>query len=316
MVFSQINNLKNWENWSTSKKYSSFLNYSDQTSDENSYFTWEIEDLDSSGKIQNKSIKHYANIEQEAFSKKLFGKTNYKISWNLNEEKEKTIVSVKIKGKLDFWAKALNLITQENNKENLEQEVTSSLNNLKEYVYQKMQVYAIHVDGIKNTAEKSFIYTSLASENNPQEIISKREIQLQKLRDFSKKYNLKSADSTFIVFNKIDKKHQTVILSFCQPIKNINKLEEKETHEDIFIGSIESQKTIKSTLKGDYKNIPKLWEATKTYMVENSLKQDSSAQAYEIHKITEKDSKNPADWVTELYIPIQEKEKSIQTIRK
>ncbi len=221
------------------------------------------------------------------------------------------MITLKVKGKLDFWTKTLQLINQEDPVENLTHEIEKNIDFLKDYISEKMKVYSINIDGIKNEKEKTFIYTTLASKNNPELITAKRKIEFEKLLLFIEEQHLSADGPAFIIFNKIDKNQGNVIISFCQPIKITDDFKINEEENEVFIGKLENQKVIKSTLKGDYKNIPKLWEATKTYMIENRLKQDSTLQTYEVHKTTEENSKNPADWITELYIPLQEKETEV-----
>ena len=64
-------------------------------------------------------------------------------------------------------------------------------------------------------------------------------------------------------------------------------------------------KTLKTQLIGDYKYLNTAWKETNTYLAENNLKLSDSVFKMESYIKTPHDSKNPADWVTEIFIAVE-----------
>jgi effector-binding domain-containing protein len=74
---------------------------------------------------------------------------------------------------------------------------------------------------------------------------------------------------------------------------------------DISIGYIPKTKALKTTLLGNYTNLSKAWETTMNHISENGLVQ-SNLKPFEIYTNDPGNFPNPADWKTEIYIPLQE----------
>ena len=73
----------------------------------------------------------------------------------------------------------------------------------------------------------------------------------------------------------------------------------------ILCGFMPSQKVVKTTLKGDYKNLKDAWGAANAYLEENSLEKMETSKDFEVYRTDPSADPNPANWVTEIYIPIK-----------
>src|SRR5699024_1872024 len=124
----------------------------------------------------------------------------------------------------------------------------------------------INVDGVKTTADRDYIYTSESLKNEPETIAENQMEQTEKLRSFLENQNRKAKDSPFMIYNTIDRAHHNVIVSFALPIQINNDIALEDAAKNILMGTQERQRVLKGTLKGDYQNIPKLWEALNTYL--------------------------------------------------
>ncbi len=74
---------------------------------------------------------------------------------------------------------------------------------------------------------------------------------------------------------------------------------------NILNGYIEKTRAVKVTLKGDYTNLDEAWKAAMTYLKDNNLEQ-SDQHPFEIYLNDPGDTPNPANYLTEIYIPIKE----------
>jgi len=66
------------------------------------------------------------------------------------------------------------------------------------------------------------------------------------------------------------------------------------------------QRVVKTTLKGDYKNLEEAWDRAYQYLEQNNLRADEERQPFEVYKTDTVVVENPADLVTEIFIPIQD----------
>ena len=64
---------------------------------------------------------------------------------------------------------------------------------------------------------------------------------------------------------------------------------------------------VKVTLKGNYTNLKEAWNIANNYVKDNQL-EASEMSPFEIYVNDPGDLPNPADWMTEIYIPIKTQE--------
>lgn len=310
LVFQEINNLKNWEDWSDFKDGDWQLHYSEKTAGNDAFFTWENKKSNIAGELINTKVERSSLIQQKGNFEERIGNTSYRTNWELNKKGDTTYVHLELNGKLDFKAKAFRLFKGDSAQKNFDLRIQKNLNHLKEEVNKKMEVYSVNVVGAKTTVGRDFIYSSQSLKNNPETIAKNRLEQTEKLRSFLASQNQKAKGSPFMIYNTIDRAHQNVIVSFALPVQIDKDIAIEDAEQNILMGTQEGQRVIKGTLKGNYQNIPKLWEALNTYLKTNQLEQDRQNKPYEVYKVTRKETENPAEWITELYVPIKEREEA------
>ena len=74
---------------------------------------------------------------------------------------------------------------------------------------------------------------------------------------------------------------------------------------DILCGYMPKSKVLKTTLKGNYTNLAQAWKETMAYIYENEIVQ-SDLKPFEVYTNDPGMFPNPADWITEIYIPLAE----------
>ncbi|MEH6408761.1 MAG: GyrI-like domain-containing protein, partial [Leeuwenhoekiella sp.] len=73
----------------------------------------------------------------------------------------------------------------------------------------------------------------------------------------------------------------------------------------VLCGFMPAQTVLKTTLTGDYKNLKEAWDKTSTYLMQNDYEKSAESPQFEMYIITPAENPNPADWITELYLPIK-----------
>lgn len=305
LLFDQVDNLKNWENWLTREIGTAELSFPEKTKGENAHVEWKVKDHKISGKLTTVSVIQNSFIEQKAVAKGRIGKASYQLLWNFEEENDTTTVSLEVKGKHNFWGKARNLIQDDVNFINrLRTRTDLGLHRMRKKVLNEMKVYTVNIDGVKNAAPQSYLYISQASKNDPQSLWVIQQKALAVLHQSMSAQEVKPSSDPLMIYNTIDRENKNVIVSIGYPVEEENEYEDPENK--ILLGSLPAQKLVKGSLKGNYSNNGELWEAMVAYFKENELVLDDKSPIYEVLKITSEDSKNPADWLTELYFPIKE----------
>lgn len=57
-------------------------------------------------------------------------------------------------------------------------------------------------------------------------------------------------------------------------------------------------------MKGNYKHLPEAYTKGRQYMEENDLQADPNGKMFEVYVTDPEETPNPANWLTEIYIPI------------
>jgi predicted transcriptional regulator YdeE len=105
-----------------------------------------------------------------------------------------------------------------------------------------------------------------------------------------------------VIYNKWDENNSTAIYStgIFTPSLVITP-----TESNILNGMMPNQRVLKTTLKGDYKYLKQAWADAYSYLDEKGIEAAEDGQAFEVYKTTPQDTPNPANWITEIYIPLQ-----------
>ena len=62
---------------------------------------------------------------------------------------------------------------------------------------------------------------------------------------------------------------------------------------------------IKTTLNGRHTYLSKAWEETEKYIQNNGFVKSEEKSPFEVYVTALPEEKNPAKWVTEIYIPVE-----------
>ena len=65
-------------------------------------------------------------------------------------------------------------------------------------------------------------------------------------------------------------------------------------------------KAVKVILNGDYKNLEAAWAEGMKYIKDNNLEEAIGIPSLEAYPTNPVQVPNPADWITEIYIPVKE----------
>lgn len=307
IVFDKVNNFKTWENWSPWKTNDPNIvfNYAEKTSGEGASFSW---DGKRSGAITTTKVIPNKEIHQDFTFQSSTGKRNAEMIWNFEELGDSTKVGWTTKGEHTLIDKVFHSIKGSDFVATVHQMNREGLQNISEAVVADMKKYSINVDGVTQYGGGYYMYTTSVAKE--QEVGEKAASMMSMVENFISRNNLNVSGNPFILYNEKDPANNTVIFSTGFPIK------EKVITPDgspVVCGFMDPVSAVKVSLKGNYGNLHEASQKGLNYIRENSLQIDPSRKIFEVYAIGPQDDPNPANWLTEIYIPILSSEEPAES---
>ncbi|WP_421151116.1 SRPBCC family protein [Seonamhaeicola sp. NFXS20] len=297
VIYSNVIDFKNWEKWSSwvEANPEMKLTYGEKTRGVGGSYSWE--DKDGIGTMSTIETIPNTTITQEMqFAE--FPKSD--VSWEFKRTNDgATNVTWKISGKdLPFGFKAFATFTGGMDKQ-IGPHYERSLEKLDSIVQLRLKAFSINIDGITEYGGGFYMYkTTSATGTNISQIMGK---QYGEIKSYMAKNNIVANGMPFTIYNEMNTENGNIIMSNAIPIMSKVTV---ENGSEILCGYIPKTKALKTTLKGNYTNLPKAWEATMKHISENGLEM-SNIKPFEIYMNDPGNFPNPADWVTEIYIPLK-----------
>lgn len=298
VVFSKVNDYKSWESWGPLKKENPNLNYTfaEKTSGEGSSFSWSG---DSNGSMTTTKVIPNKEIEQNVVVKTPMGERNSIRYWNFDELDNSTKVTWGIKGEHSLVDKVYQSLKGSDFNSRMHSMNLTGLEGLAVEVVEDMKHYTINVDGVTQYGGGYYMYTTSVAKQN--ELDEKTKPMMNEVMGFVTRNKLNIAGNPFTLYNQIDDANNTVIFSTGVPVR-----EQVITPENspVVCGYMDPVSTVKTTLKGNYSHLAEAYTKAKQYMEKNSLQIDPDGKMFEVYITDSEKVPNPANWVTEVYIPI------------
>jgi effector-binding domain-containing protein len=166
-------------------------------------------------------------------------------------------------------------------------------------VAEEMKQYSINVDGVSQYGGGYYMYTTSVAKQG--ELDARTEAMMNQVMDFVTTNHLNMAGKPFTIYNEIDNANNTFIFSTAIPVK-----EKVITPEGspVVCGFMEPVSAVKISLKGNYEHLPEAYNKGNQYIDKNRLLKDPNGKMFEVYITDPKETANPANWLTEVYIPI------------
>lgn len=309
MLFDEVNDYKNWEEWGpwAAKHPNMILEYPEKTSGEGAGYSWKTDKMN--GSIKTTAVLPGKSIEQEMVFDTPFGPSKSKVYWKFealenlpNDKTGGTKVTWGMKGEQNFWEKAYQLTQDKTPAEMVRPMLKTGLKNLAETVKKAMEVYEISVNGVTQHSGGFYMYMTTASKNSGKALGAKMAKMLPQVFLYMQQNNIAMTGAPMTVYNNIDEQNGTVIISSGIPTSSrvITPAE-----SEVLCGFLPSQKVVKITLKGNYDHLSEAWAAGKKFISESRYELNKNANPFEVYVTDPKEVPNPAEWITEIYFPIK-----------
>ncbi len=301
ILYDNVIDLKNWETWSPwiKKEPSTVITLGEQTKGVNGTYSWIDKNGAGTMKIteatNNKSIKQNMQFGEFPASE---------ITWDFTPNTDgSTIVTWNISGEnLPFGFKAYTAFSGAMD-EQVGPDFERGLEKLDSIAVNSMKVYNIKINGITEYGGGFFIYkTTSATSSNISKIMAK---QYSKLMSYMAQNNIVASGMPFTIYNEMNPENGNVIMSNAIPVINKINFINLTENNDILCGYMAKTRVLKTTLKGNYTNLPEAWKKSMSYITKNNLI-PSDIKPFEIYTNNPRNIPNPANWLTEIYIPLKD----------
>jgi len=177
-----------------------------------------------------------------------------------------------------------------------------SLDQLNDAVIKSMNVYTIEINGVTDYGGGFYMYKTTAS--TASNIRNEMAKQYADILNYMNSNTIPMSGMPFTIYLQMDRSNGEVIMSNAIPVNNEVTVAEDST---ILCGFMERTSALKVTLKGNYTNLQEAWNAAYKHLADNQL-EPSEMSPFEIYVNDPGDLPNPANWITEIFIPIKTEE--------
>ena len=296
VVFEQVNDYKKWYDWSPWVEKDSTLQfeYPEKTSGEGGSYSW-------IGKEGKGSMKTLAVHKQDSITQELQfeGMSPSTVYWKFNKVSEGTEVAWGMKAdELGLIQKAFILFYGGMDKM-IGPDYERGLEKLDSVAIESMNKFSVEIKGIKEYGGGYYLYkTTNATNANISQMMAQ---QYGSIGAFMGQNQIQMNGMPLTIYQEMNMDDGTVIMSNGLPVS-----EKIEINDDsgILCGYIPKTKVVKTVLKGNYTHLSKAWTETMTYIAKEGIEL-SEIKPFEIYTTDPGNYPNPADWLTEIYVPIK-----------
>ncbi|MGI9530799.1 SRPBCC family protein [Lutimonas sp.] len=297
VVFNDLNDYKNWEEWGPWYETDSTIRvqYADVSSGTGAAYSW-TSDIEGGGRMKTNAVAEPDRLDQEIVFETPFGDMGSDVYWILKKKKEGTELTWGIKGEMPFISRFM----ASGMEEQLGPMQERGLELFDENLQRKLQVYTIDSLGIVDYSGGFYLYVSTSTKINNMAL--KQKEMIAAVEDYVSKNNVRSTGSAFTIYHKFDQENGTTMFSVGYPVS-----ERIITQgSDILTGFMERGTYSKTLLKGAYVNSQQAWDKA-MYHVESltNYAYDENGEPFEIYVNNPSNTPNPAALLTEIYIPVK-----------
>jgi effector-binding domain-containing protein len=302
VIYNNVKDFKNWATWGPwmTEDQAIEINYAEKTEGEGASYSWKSAEM-GDGAMKITKVIPNKEIEQEIVFNTPIGDSKSDLSWKFEEGESPNTTNVtwSMTGKQSFMEKVFMSFGSEDFETSLGTMFTNGLDNLDSIVTEEMKLFTINVDGIAQHGGGYYMYNTTSAKMS--DVGSKMGDMMGQVKGFMEANNILMAGKPFTLYNEINKTTGTVIFSTCVPVRDRVITPEGST---VVSGFMEAVSALKTTLKGRYENLQEAYAKGQAYMAQNGLQPHPTAKMFEVYVTDPSDVPNPANYVTEIYMPI------------
>lgn len=302
VAYNYVDDLKNWEDWGPWSEEDKTLQYtySQKTKGLGAAYSW-------TGKEGEGKLSTVKVIENDS----IFQKISFEeavpndIIWGFQKVAKGTKITWRMKGEMNFMMKVFSFF--KGGIENMMAPMfEKGLENIDTILVKELNSYNVKINGLSRKTGAYYIKQSVTCKISS--MSKNMGIMFKSLTKFAKDNNITVNGAPFAIYDKYDTENGIVKFSACIPIA-----EQIFTSEgsDIEAGQFYSYLALKTTLKGDYSHSKEAWDKAYSEIAKHKWIENPSGKYIEVYKVGINETRRASQWITEIYIPIVEKEKPL-----
>ena len=297
VVFNDLNDFKNWKEWGPWYEQDSTLRvqYDNNTIGEGGAYSW-TSDIEGGGRMTTLKVLKPERLDQEIIFETPFGDMKSEVYWILKKAKTGTEVTWGIKGEMPFFTRFM----ASGMEEQLGPMQERGLELFDKNIEKKLKIFAVDSIGVVDYSGGFYLYLSTSSKIN--QMTPKLNDMMREIQDYMGTHNIRSTGSPYTIFHKFDSENGTTLFSVAIPIAD--RVITKDSN--ILTGYMDRATYFKTVLTGAYVNLKGAWE--QAMFNASNLKDHhvvDDGEPFEIYVNNTLNTVNPADLVTEIYVPVQ-----------
>ena len=303
LVYTTVNELTSWKTWHPDfSTNTTITQFAPKTQGQGASFSWKSSSL-YDGRLETTKTLPRKAIDQKItvdlpFPGELLNGDMY---WELSSNKGRnTKVIWGLRGEHSFRNRFFWKLQKTTLEALYRPKLQAGLAQMETLLQEKMNAYTVKVDGLTTHGGGFYMYSSMASSLST--ISEKVERIYPQISSYMEQNSIPVLGSPFVIYNSLDQTAQSTIFSACIPTRDRVVT---PADSSILCGFMEEQEAVKTTLRGNYSHLQEAWQATYDYISTNALSISDKAPPFEIYSIGPGQNPNPAEWVTEIYIPVK-----------
>ncbi|MEZ4794754.1 MAG: SRPBCC family protein [Flavobacteriaceae bacterium] len=300
LVFQQANDYKNWPEWGPWKESDPNMQvqFNEQTTGEGASYSWTSEE-EGDGSMKTLAVAQNDSILQQITFKTPLGDSQSEVYWKFDaKDPSTTEVTWGMRGEQSFMEKVFMAFQSDPFDTMLKTMFEKGLSNMDERVQEAMNAYTITLDGVKDYGGGYYLYTTAASKID--QLGEKMGPMLGKVYGFAQQNHITMAGAPFTLYNQWDEVNGTTIFSAALPVSEKIVI----TEGDVLCGYMPPLTAVKATLKGKYDHLQETYQKVQDYIHENNRIIDPANPPFEVYANDPGEVPNPAEWMTEVYMPV------------
>lgn len=295
VIFNTINEYKTWIDWGPWKASDPTISpsYPEQTSGVGGGYSWTSEQ-DGPGRMETMALTEYTAIDQKIYFD-IRGESD--VYWRFNETEKGTDVTWGMKGKLDFMGKVYFYFMGGPEKV-FGKMFFDGLNNLDAYLQTELDKHSFTNNGVVEFTGGYYIHLTTACSFD--EMGVKMPVMLDEVLNYAKQQNYPMAGAPFMIYHSFDEVNKKSEFSCCVPVR-----ERVNPDGAIALAHMEARSYHKTTFQGDSKFSEAAWNKAFEFAKEDGIEVPENSKPFEVYSKGKINTVNPADWVTEIYLPIE-----------
>lgn len=297
VVYNDLNDYKNWQDWGPWFEQDSTIevHYDTTTIGEKGAYSW-TSDKEGGGKMKTLKVDPHKRLDQEIIFDTPFGEMKSEVYWILEKAETGTDLTWGIKGELPFISRFMvgSMVEQMGSMQE------RGLELLDESIQKKLKIYTIENSGVVDYSGGFYLY--LTTSTKISEMDPKFQEMMQQIGKYVEVNNIRVTGSPFTIYHRYDPENGTTMFSVAYPIAE-RIITQKGS--EVLTGFMERGKYHKTILKGSYYNSKLAWE--NAYGGVGNLTDfivNEEGETFEIYVNNPDTTPNPADLITEIYIPV------------